>query len=312
MLAVPWILKRRQAVWAHFFATQYVILGPFLARLVGARPLVTVTGLGRAFESSGGRKQGFYRRLYTCLFRMNARLSECLLFQNPADMERLRALLPHHLRHKCHLIGSAIDDSYFRAVACSGDEEASNILMVARLIPAKGIRDFISAAERLASESNPFVLVGPSSEHHPDLLAEVQRAEERGLLRYLGPQSDSVVREMYRKSRVVVLPSRSEGLPRVVLEATLSGRPVVAYSIPGCQAILPMEQLIPPFDSDDFVRRIDVLIASPRERENAVRMAKARVFEGFSVEEYTRRLEAHLKRIAPDIESSAGIGREYS
>jgi glycosyltransferase involved in cell wall biosynthesis len=44
--------------------------------------------------------------------------------------------------------------------------------------------------------------------------------------------------EIFQNCHIVALPSMAEGAPTVLLEASASGRPVVASDIPGCRDIV--------------------------------------------------------------------------
>jgi glycosyltransferase involved in cell wall biosynthesis len=43
---------------------------------------------------------------------------------------------------------------------------------------------------------------------------------------------------VYQAAHIVCLPSYREGLPKALLEAAASGRPIVATDVPGCREIV--------------------------------------------------------------------------
>ena len=43
---------------------------------------------------------------------------------------------------------------------------------------------------------------------------------------------------IYQQASIVCLPSYSEGLPKVLLEAGSCSRPVVAFDVPGCREVV--------------------------------------------------------------------------
>ena len=111
-------------------------------------------------------------------------------------------------------------------------EPRRTILFVGRLVPTKGVQYFVAMFRRLAAD-------------HPDLEAEVcgdgvlyhaaVSASDalNGRLRVLGRVSDEELRAAYRRARLLVMPSRYEGLGLTALEAMACGTPVVAMDVPG-------------------------------------------------------------------------------
>ncbi|WP_162260618.1 glycosyltransferase [Terrabacter sp. Root85] len=295
LFQVPSVLKRTNAQWAHFFATQYSLFGPTLSLLTPARVLVTVTGLGRSFSSSRRLKSRILRWAYLRAFHLNAHIADVILFQNPADMQTLVDALPRHLHPKCQLIGSGVDTNFFPESRPARRRQSTKVdlLMVARLLPDKGVDDFLRLARGLSEEA-VFTLVGPASRSHEDLLQKVLRADRDGHIRYLGEKTSSEVRTLYRDSDVVLFPSRSEGLPRVLLEAALSFKPIVAYDIPGCAAVLPTGHLVPRFDAEAFEERVVQLVRSRGLRERVGDEARHKVRLEFAADAYVKRLDAIL------------------
>jgi glycosyltransferase involved in cell wall biosynthesis len=80
-------------------------------------------------------------------------------------------------------------------------------------------------------------------------------------VRIIGPQSD--VLPYIVASDVIVLPSGYEGVPLVMIEAILAGRPIVASQVSALGSYLPAELLFPVHDQDAFVERIFAAQAYP-------------------------------------------------
>jgi glycosyltransferase involved in cell wall biosynthesis len=105
-------------------------------------------------------------------------------------------------------------------------------LTIARLEPQKGLEDLLQAA-RIVSERGLapwFVIVGDG----PDRAAlESQARSQPGgeRIRFLGRRQD--IPQLLKGATGLVLPSRWEGMPNVVLEAMAAGKPVVATAVEG-------------------------------------------------------------------------------
>lgn len=112
------------------------------------------------------------------------------------------------------------------------------IMAVGRLTPIKGFDVLKEAANLVGDKNVRFLLVGEGGER--------QRLEG-GRLELLGARDDAA--ELMLAADIVVAPSRSEGLPQVLLEAMAAGRPVVATHVGGTPEVVVHGQtgiLVPP------------------------------------------------------------------
>jgi glycosyltransferase involved in cell wall biosynthesis len=135
-------------------------------------------------------------------------------------------------------------------------ESDLNLLMPVRVTRAKNIEyalDFVAELKKLDCRPR-LVLTGPPDPHDPDNMAYYQELREKrhksGLdeevcfVYECGPEagqpytiSQDVVAELYRVCDVMFMPSHREGFGMPVLEAGLSGMPVVCTGIPAAVEI---------------------------------------------------------------------------
>ena len=74
--------------------------------------------------------------------------------------------------------------------------------------------------------------------------------------------SDSVRKELLNAD-ILVFPTKSEGLPRTVIEAMAVGLPCISTPVAGIPELLEEEDMVPPTDVDGFSRRIIEFITNP-------------------------------------------------
>ncbi len=107
----------------------------------------------------------------------------------------------------------------------------------------------------------------------------IHRAELEGLAEPLGERchftgqvpSGQAVRELLDVSDLFVLPSRTEGLPRAMIEAMARGLPCLGSNVGGIPELLPGENMVAPDDPQSLARKITELIDNPeRLRESSV------------------------------------------
>jgi glycosyltransferase involved in cell wall biosynthesis len=105
------------------------------------------------------------------------------------------------------------------------------LAFVGRLEPQKGLADLFDAMSRLPKETKPSVAVigsGPDREWLEDEARRLGLAEH---VRFLGWRPNPM--EWMAAADALVVPSRWEGMPNVVLEAMAVGKPVVAADVEG-------------------------------------------------------------------------------
>ncbi len=114
-----------------------------------------------------------------------------------------------------------------------------NILWVGRFSDFKGERDLIYACNILREKRINFQLVmigdGDGS----------RQASQYIIDQYLGNNIEiipnipnTLISEYYRNAHIFILPSVSEGMPKVVLEAMACGCPIIVSDIPGCRELV--------------------------------------------------------------------------
>ena len=166
--------------------------------------------------------------------------------------------------------GIGIDLNYFKNVdEYGGVTNKFRLLYVGRLIADKGVLDAIQILRILLNRGLDveLTLVGEIYSNNPTSLSESDINDlERDLsksIRFAGYSDD--VRGWYKKSDLLLLPSKREGFPVCVMEANAMGIPAICFSVPGCKdAITPGLNgfLIPAFDLIDYADTIEHVVKS--------------------------------------------------
>jgi glycosyltransferase involved in cell wall biosynthesis len=212
------------------------IYGSLAANLVGARVINNVTGLGTAFLS-----RGWLKTLASALYRVAFARSHTVFFQNSADLDLFVARRLVRRAQAALVPGSGIDlDKFKLAADRSGPTSDFRFLMIGRLLWDKGVGEFVAAARQLrASRAKVrFQLLGQLGADNRTAVSREQLAGwlEEGIVDYLGSTED--VRPYIEAADCLVLPSYREGLPRVLLEGSAMGKPVIATDVPGCRDVV--------------------------------------------------------------------------
>ncbi|MBL9120395.1 MAG: glycosyltransferase [Phycisphaerae bacterium] len=110
------------------------------------------------------------------------------------------------------------------------------LLTVANLVSVKGIDLLIEALDQVKDGGVPIrsVIIGSG----PLRRSLEQEAHRRHLpISFLGARSHATLPDWFRAANVVVLPSRAEGVPNVLLESSACGTPWIASAVGGIPEI---------------------------------------------------------------------------
>jgi glycosyltransferase involved in cell wall biosynthesis len=205
-------------------------------------------------------------------------------------------------------LSDAIDTDFFstsRAKPVSRPE-GFVVLLPSRLIAGKGHGDLLCAVKSLVQKdvNVSVVFVGAVESHL--LLADLEKhAALLGIqnrILFLGQLTAESLRDWYAASDVVVLPSNSEGLGRVLLEAQAMTKPVIAYDCSGMpEAMLANKTgfLVKTGDYAALGERINYLFNHPTERFSMGTRGREFVQGRFSVSSLIERHEQFYSTVLP-------------
>jgi glycosyltransferase involved in cell wall biosynthesis len=129
----------------------------------------------------------------------------------------------------------------------------------------KGQQDLIEAVSACigAGRAVQLALVG-DGRYRAALEQQVQRARLTDRVRFLGQlPAGAAVRQALDQADVFVLPSLTEGLPRVLIEAQARGLPCIATSVGGVPELLSPSECVAPASSPQIAAALMTLLDDP-------------------------------------------------
>lgn len=208
------------------------------ARCQGKPVSLFMVGDIREVVRRGGKYRGIavagIARLGAFLFhRMSLRMARGnLVFVAGSDLDRRFA----GVASDCvRVIPSTVMEQDMQGGRCGWRRQPMRLLFVGRLVPVKGV-DLLLRAVKSLSETGLSVQLsivgdGPS---HRQLMQTVKTLGIERQVEFLGWVAPSqLFANVYPSASVLILPSLSEGVPKVLLEAMAVGLPVVASNVGG-------------------------------------------------------------------------------
>lgn len=231
------VYRRVRPDLVHLVSLKPILLGGLLPSRRPPPTVLAFTGLGYVF-SSPARLARLLRPLVVGLLARAARRATWSIVQNEDDRALLARLGVLGDEQVSVIAGSGVDLAAFPALPPAAGERPV-VLLPARVLRDKGVHEFARAAALLRT-SHPHarcVIAGAHDRDNPGAVAsaDLEAWVASGVLEWWGHRTDMA--DVYAASSVVCLPSYREGLPKALLEAAASARPLVASAVPGCREI---------------------------------------------------------------------------
>lgn len=190
--------------------------------------------------------------------------------------------------------GSHLDTSVY--------PEEARFVCIGRLCEQKGQLLLLDAVRLLKEKGRQFHLVlAGDGEMRPILEKYIAQYGLQDMVSITGWISSDQVRQELLASKVMVLPSFSEGLPVVVMEAMALGRPVLTTSIAGIPELVRHGTdgwLIPAGDVDALVKALDDILMLDTQQLRAMgRNAQVRVVERHSIDTEATKLASLFRSV---------------
>ena len=267
----------------HFVYLKNVLVGSILARIAGTPAVLgAVTGLGSLFA-----QDRFTYRLIRHGVMMGLRWgfhhpNSVLAFENADDRDYF---VSHRVLSEDRTViipGAGVEVDEIRAVPEPPGTPV--ILCAARMIRDKGILELAEAARLLRQRGVEFELwlAGGMDTGNPSAITseELENIEATGTAKWLGHRDD--VSQLLGSSSIFCLPTYyREGLPRVLVEASAAGLPIVTTDVPGCREVVTPGRnglLVPPRNVTALADALQRILEN-REKRGKMRIASRQVFE---------------------------------
>lgn len=177
--------------------------------------------------------------------------------------------------------------------------DATDILYIGELRTLKGVDILLDAMASLRENglATTATIVG-SGAARDDLKRHAEACGLAETVRFVPPMP---ARQAFALGRIMVVPSRAESFPYIVLEAAAAGKPLIATRVGGIPDIFgPLaDRLIPPNDRDALARKLTDAVNHPDIMHASVALLRDRVRTNFSLDDMVERgIDAYRAALA--------------
>jgi len=282
-----------------------VLYGSLAAGKLGIPFINNITGLGTAFI-----KKNWVTWLVKKLYQLSQKKADHVFFQNADDRELFsrEKLVPENVPKEV-IPGTGIDTHYFN-VRPYPESNPVTFLLIARMLWDKGVGEFVEAAKEVKKEfpNSQFQLLGYLDVLNRTAIShqQIEAWTSDGTIEYLGETEE--VQPFLEKAGCVVLPSYREGLPRALLEAAASARPIIATNVTGCREVVDHGVngfLCKVKSIDDLTKKMkDMINLSTDERREMGLKGREKIERGFSERVTVARIIEIINRLIDKSEDS--------
>lgn len=236
--------------------------GGAYARLLGTLMRISGRHVARIYSPHGGSLHydagSLVGRLFFGLEKTMDRFRDHLVFVSDYERRTFAAKIGAP-RKPWSLIYNGLRNTEFEPVATSPD--AADFLYVGMMRDLKGpdlFLDALAEAERRSGRALSAFMVGDGD----DLPRYVEQARTLGFGDRVMFRPAMPARQAFALARTVIVPSRAEAMPYIVLEALAAGKPMVATTVGGIPEIFARHPaaLVAP-DATDLAERMSTVLA---------------------------------------------------
>ena len=268
------------------------------AKIGGARRILcVVNGSGNLFRINGAKGR-LLRLIAFPMLRLTYKISSCICFQNQDDLCLFRERKIISKKNRVFITGgSGVNLELFPKEPLP---QENRFLFLSRLTATKGLKEFCEAARLVKSKYKDavFDIVGPldSTIESGDIKDVLDKAVNDKIVYYHGPTTQ--VPMWMQKCRYFVYPSYyPEGIPRCVLQALSTGRPIITCNTPGCKETVVEGRngvLVDAQDIEELAVKMVWMIEHPNEVEQMGKASREIAEVRFDVNKINNCLLRHL------------------
>jgi glycosyltransferase involved in cell wall biosynthesis len=233
----------------HAFDTKLTILLPIASiGLKNIKVVRTINGMGRIFTHSNFKNK-ILKLLYKFIQKCLKKHVDYTIFQNTdnynyfiknnlVNKENSSVIMSSGINLQNYSTRINEEDKNKLRIDLNINNKQLTFVLISRLIKQKGVLNYLEAAQKCFDNGFKFnFLLAGQIDSNNDAVSLEQINNYKHCVNYLGKQTN--IKELLSVSDIFVLPTYySEGVPRVLLEASAMSLALLTTNMPGCNDVL--------------------------------------------------------------------------
>jgi glycosyltransferase involved in cell wall biosynthesis len=207
------------------------LVGSICAFFLNTKSIINITGLG-----SGLINKNIFSKLLFLFYKFSLYFSNKVIFHNNSDRKLFLKKKIVKTEQSVVIPGLGIDLNRYQMKKI---DEIKNFFYIGRLVKNKGIKEFLKLSKinnNLKKRIN-FGIIGKFYNQDPDTISkEYFKKFKNKYVKYYGFKTN--ILHYYKNVDCLILPSKREGVSKVLLEACALGIPIITTRNPGCRDLL--------------------------------------------------------------------------
>lgn len=211
------------------------------------------------------------------IIQMGIDPEKTIVLRNAVDIHRFKPVKNIEMRNKYNI-----------------KENEILIVFAGHLEPFKGIFELLDAFYEIRKKNqNVKLVVIGGGQSEKEVKEIVSKYNLNGHITFTGKISPDTIQNFYQMADIFTLPSYTEGLPLVVVEAMACGLPIVASCVGGIPEIVKNNEngfLIPPRNKEKLAQKLDILINNRELREKFGKKSVELIDNEFNIDKRVNKL----------------------
>jgi glycosyltransferase involved in cell wall biosynthesis len=276
------------------------IVGLIAKKITGAKLIIEVNGhlLTAAFLKEKGPKKIIRKFIYKRIIHLCFSSADLIKFLSNKMFEEFSREIRFN-QNKCIAFFDYVATDYFQ----KSTEDEKYIFFAGFPFYLKGVDILIRAFKQLADDFPEYRLLIMGF-NNVDLDDYRKMAEPCSQIDFLSPCHYDGIRPYFQKCSFLVLPSRTEGMGRVIIEAMACGKAVVAADVGGIPEVVDngiTGFLFEPENVEELKQKMRILLGSPEIRRRMGMSGYENVEKKYSSRIYLEKFVEMVESICPDV-----------